>query len=310
MTHHRVYHSNPPYHSPVTNHSYTYQAASTSQLPLSASDVPDLYYEQGYRTPSVTSLDMLSTPPRHSQTPWMQEYHNDVRENSVSYMSSWPMNSCQSKRPTIAPIDTNFNWSLHDTTESPPMPTSHGKFNRSHRVAGGPRSSYTHTFADNDPSMSFSLAAMPDSSALSALLLPPIAPLSDPYPITPPSHQSATTTTQAPLKLHQPRPSRRIPIISLSNLASACDDFAISTRVQEPNRHASEQPPSPLSLDYNRASSMLSLPAADGGNTQQLKYMLYPISDVYSPTFGVGFDGHSGKAILCNCGCMESYTFR
>ncbi|KAF8807989.1 hypothetical protein BYT27DRAFT_7190084 [Phlegmacium glaucopus] len=298
------------------NHPYTYQyqAASTSQMPLSASDVPDLYYEQGYRTPSsVTSLDMLSTPPRHFQTPWMQEYHNDVRENGVSYMSSWqssPMDSCQSKRPTVAPIDTNFTWSLHDTTDSSPMHyNSNGEFNRSHQVARGHHSSYPQTFVDNDPSMSLSLNAMPDSSALSALLLPPIASsssISDPYTITPPSHQLATTTNQAPLKLHQPRPSRRIPIISLSNLASACDDFAISTHVKEPKRQASEEVPSPVSTGFNRVS----YPVADGRNNQHLKYMLYPANDMYSPTFAAGFDGHCGKAILCNCGCMESYTFR
>jgi hypothetical protein len=110
------------------------------------------------------------------------------------------------------------------------------------------------------------------------------------------------------LKLHQPRPSRRIPIISLSNLASACDD--ISNQVQEPRRHASEEAPFPLSLDFNTISSMLSLPAVDGDNTHHLKYIPYPTtSNVYSPTYGVGYDGHSGKAILCNCGCMESYTF-
>ena len=295
------------------NHPYTYQAASTSQVPLSA-DVPDLYYEQGYRTPSsVTSSDMLSTPPRHSQTPWMQEYYNDVRENSVSYTSSWqqtPMNSSQSKRPTVAPIHTNFNWSLQNTMEASPMPfTSNGESNRAHRAAAGHRSSYPQTFVDNNPTTSSNLTA--DSSTLPALRLPPITPSSsilDPYTTTPPSQPPATTTNQAPLKLHQPRPSRRIPIISLSNLASACDDFVSPTHIQESKRHVSEAR-SPLS-DFNRVSSMLSLPAVDGGNTQHLKYMLYPTSDVYSPTFRVDFDGHSGKAILCNCGCMESYTFR
>jgi hypothetical protein len=291
MTHYRAsYRSNLPYHSPVPVMSH-YQAASTSQVPLSA-DVPDLYYEQGYRTPSVTSSDMSSTPPHHLQTPWTQEYHNDVRENSL-YMSSWqssPMNSYQSKRPLVAPIDTH-SWSLYDDTlESSSMPfASKGEFNRAHQVAGG--STYSQTFVDNDP-----INAMPpDSSALSASLPP-----SDLN--TPPSHPP-----QAPLKLHQPRPSRRIPIISLSKLASACDNLL--THVQEPKRNASEEV-SPLSVDFSRVSSMLSLPAVDGGNTQHLKYMLYPPSDVYSPTYGVGFDGHSGKAILCNCGCMESYTFR
>jgi hypothetical protein len=308
MTHHRAsYRPHPPYRSPAMNH-YRDQAASTSQLSLST-DVPDLYYEQGYRTPSsVTSSDMLSTPPRYLRTPWMPD---DVRENGASYMSSWqsiPMDSCQSKRPIVAPINTNFNWSLRDTTESSSMPfTSNGEFNPAHQVAGGYRSSYPHTFVDNDPTMSFSLTVIPGSSALSASL-PPITPSSsipDPYTIPAPSHPPATRPNQAPLKLHQPRPSRRIPIISLSNLASACDDFA-TTHVKEPKRHATEES---LSLDFNRVSS-LSTPAVDGDNTHHLKYMLYSTSDVYSPMYGVGVDGHSGKAILCNCGCMESYTFR
>ena len=294
MTHHRATHRpNPPYHSPlrVMNH---YQAASTSQVPLSA-DLPDLYYEQSYRTPSVTSSDMLSTPPRHSQTPWMQEYYNDVRENSVSYMSSWqssPMDSRQSKRSTVAPIDTSFNWGLYETS-----PTSNVESNRVHQFADGHRPTDSHPFLDNNPTMA---SSMPDS--LAALL--PSSSISDPS--TPSSYPPTATINQTPLKLHQPRPSRRIPIISLSNLASACDDLA--TQVQEPKRHASEEVP--LSLDFNRISSMLSLPAVNGGNTHNLKYMLYPTGDVYSPTYGVGFDGHSGKAILCNCGCMESYTFR
>jgi hypothetical protein len=291
MTHHGAsyYHSNLPYYSPVRpmNH---YQAASTSQVSSSA-DVPDLYYEQGYRTPSVTSSDMLSTPPRHSHTPWMQEYHNDVRENSVSYMSSWQsslMDSCRSKRPTVAPIDTNFNY----TSRFSPMP-----FTSAHQVPGGLRSTYSHTFVDNDPIIGY-------SSALPASL--PSSSSSDP---SIPSHPPATIINQAPLKLHQPRPSRRIPIISLSNLASACDNFAT---VQEPKQRSTLEetlPVSPLSLDSNRVSSMLSPPAVDGGNDQHLKYLLYSTNDVYSPTYGVGFDG-SGKAILCNCGCMESYTFR
>ena len=298
MTHHRAsYRSNPPYHSPLMPLN-RYQAASTSKVPLSASaDVPDLYYEQGYRTPSsVTSSDMLPTPPRHWQTPW-QEYYNDVPDNNVSYMSSWQsstMNACQSKRPTVAPIETSFNWSA---TESSPMSlTSDGEFSRAHQPTGGHRSSYSHTFVGNDPTMSFSFASMPDSSAITSSIS-----ISDPY--MPPSHPPAPIINQTPLKLHQPRPSRRIPIISLDNLASACDDLANSTHVQEPKRHASEEALSPL-------SSMLSLPAVDGGNMQQPKYMLYPTGDVYSPTYGVGFDGHSGKAILCSCGCMESYTFR
>ena len=295
MTHYKR--PNLPYHPPVRVMNHHYQAASTSsQVPLSA-DVPDLYYEQGYRTPSVTSSDMLSTPPRHSQTPWMQEYHND---NSVSYMSSWqwfPTNPSQSKRPTVAPIDTNLNlnWSVYDSS-------SKGEINGAHQVAGhgAHRSTYSYTFVDNDPTIGLmSITAMPDSSALPALLPP--SSISD-------ASTPSQTPNQPPLKLHQPRPSRRIPIISLSDLASACDD-PLTNHVQDPKRNASEEALSapPLSLDFK---SMLSLPAVDAGNTQQLKYMLYPTSDVYSPTYGVGFDGHSGKAILCNCGCMESYTFR
>ena len=308
MTLHRGSHRsrNPPYHSPirVMNH---YQSASTSssQVPLSA-DLPDLYYEQGYRTPSVTSSDMLSTPPRHSQTPWMQEYPNDVRENSVAYMSSWqtsPMDSCQSKRPTVAPIDTSFNWGLYDTS---PMSYTSNEFNRVHEVANGHRATHSHPFTDNDPTMGFS--SMSDSSSTALI---PSSSISDPSTslshIMDPS-TSSSHINQPPLKLHQPRPSRRIPIISLSNLASACDDLA--THVQEPKRHASEEAPFPLSLDFNRIPPMMSPPAVDGGNTHQLKYMLYPTSNVYSPTYGVGYDGHFGKAILCNCGCMESFTFR
>ena len=303
MTLHRATHrSDPPYHSPLRpmNH---YQRASTSQVPLS--DLPDLYYDQGYRTPSVTSSDMLSTPPRHSQTPWMQEYHNDVRENTVSYMSSWQssaMSPCQSKRPTVAPIDTNFNWGLYDTS---PMSYTSNEFNRINQVADGHRSTHSHPFVDNNPTMGFT-SSMPDSSSIPLL---PSSSISDPS--TSPSHidpsSSSSNINQPPLKLHQPRPSRRIPIISLSNLASACDD--IDTQAQEPKRHASEEAPFPLSFDFNRISNTLSFAAVDGGNTHHLKYMPYPTSNVYSPTYGVGYDGHSGKAILCNCGCMESYTF-
>lgn len=302
MTHYRRPNL-PYYHSPVRVMSHHYQAASTSsQVPLSA-DVPDLYYEQGYRTPSVTSSDMLSTPPRHSQTPWMQEYHNDMREDSVSFMSSWQWstNSSRSKRPPVTPIDTNLNlnWGVYDSS-------SRREFNGVHQIAGhgAHRSTYSHTFVDNDPTMGLmSFTAMPDSAALPTLL-PPSA-------ISDPSTSPSQSPNQPPLKLHQPRPSRRIPIVSLSDLASACDN-PLTNHVQDPKRNAEEEALSvpPLSLDFNGVSSMLSLPAVDGGNTQHLKYMLYPTSDVYSPTYGVGFDGHSGKAILCNCGCMESYTFR
>ncbi|TFK77498.1 hypothetical protein BDN72DRAFT_873774 [Pluteus cervinus] len=142
-------------------------------------------------------------------------------------------------------------------------------------------------FASNHPSTAVA------STSLSNALSPPKV--------------SPTPRIQPPIKLHHPRPSRRIPIISLSELASASADALVS-----PSAHATTEV-SPISPPRQTAYRSYDAPAKpDDLHSRRPAPQLTtsswsPIGDYYSdqiscePTQRDGF-------LLCSCGCMESYT--
>jgi hypothetical protein len=127
---------------------------------------------------------------------------------------------------------------------------------------------------------------------------------------------------QPPLKLHQPRPSRRIPIISLDELASASEGVLQPVRRRKYSKpsHSSGPYPrspvealSPLPLDCHGFSPVLE--KREIGHISTSKISSYqpsrphPISNPgLSALFRPG--GLPTKVITCSCGCMESYTIQ
>ena len=94
---------------------------------------------------------------------------------------------------------------------------------------------------------------------------------------------------QQPLVIHQPRPYRRIPIVSLSQLASACEE--VETK---PPQSDSALSPLPFEyLDFNINSSA-------SGTRQLMSQHSFPFLA----------DKMQDRTFLCACGCMEHYIRR
>lgn len=109
-----------------------------------------------------------------------------------------------------------------------------------------------------------------------------------------PSLPSPSVAAQPPLIIHQPRPYRRIPIISLSQLASACDDI-----VTKPSPKQTALSPLPFEyLDFNIE------PLSAGVRQPQIYPYLSPCNAYKSPTM---VPKNSDRTILCPCGCMGHY---
>lgn len=122
---------------------------------------------------------------------------------------------------------------------------------------------------------------------------------------------SPELTVRTPFTLHQPRPSRRIPIVSLSELALACDDFAQSPSMQS---LPYQELLSPLTLDFPAKYTSVYSPEHPSllGETRiegprfAHQEQKYPHQFHTAPTYYVG--DRSEEVVLCSCGCMESYV--
>ncbi|KAF5312137.1 hypothetical protein D9619_002723 [Psilocybe cf. subviscida] len=128
---------------------------------------------------------------------------------------------------------------------------------------------------------------------------------SAPYPSPPP-------TATPPLKIHQPRPSRRIPIISLSHLASTCDTYPIYPPPQEPTGGISaEVKPAVATLGRSRRQDTKPyLPITSHRANAQFKSSRQQSQSshrVYHPHFSVGTNTGPGQVAQCPCGCMQSF---
>lgn len=91
------------------------------------------------------------------------------------------------------------------------------------------------------------------------------------------------------LPLHQPRPSRRIPIISLSQLASACENTEPASR---------------------RTSAAALKPRTEvlPSDSWQSPYPNYDHDKVFFASSTIREDNKIGRVLQCSCGCMETYA--
>ncbi|KAF9486360.1 hypothetical protein BDN70DRAFT_987937 [Pholiota conissans] len=199
----------------------------------SAYDLPDLYYDHHDlpSPPSATSSNIISTPPLDWQQPWLSdEVSYQQQQQQQQQQPPWQSSPLVAARPMVHPIDTECNWIYQQQHSGALEPSSilFSSYKQPHHASSSLSLSSTihssqarQTQTHASGFISSSGAALPSSSPLSApttvspsaLTLYPSAAVSPPYQGT-----SASTTS---LKLHQPRPSRKIPIVSLSELATA-----------------------------------------------------------------------------------------
>ncbi|KAJ3575233.1 hypothetical protein NP233_g1243 [Leucocoprinus birnbaumii] len=109
------------------------------------------------------------------------------------------------------------------------------------------------------------------------------SPLELSNPLPPPIQPSPS------LPLHQPRPSRRIPIVSLSRLASAAEKMDTTRR---PNVSRQRKDSSPR--------------IAHSSNVRPTPYFRSERDRSYVTVSRE--DSAAGRFVQCNCGCMKSYA--
>jgi hypothetical protein len=121
-------------------------------------------------------------------------------------------------------------------------------------------------------------------------------------------------TIRTPITVHQPRPSRRIPIVSLSELASACDDFSMSPTsknafYQKPFRELLSPLTTNISTNYTSPYSPMHSSFLD---EMGIEGAPFPVPFVFEEKNAYTAPTHlfngSEEVVICSCGCMGSYT--
>lgn len=252
----------------------TFPSSSTSRI--LPSDLPDLYYEYGLATPpSASSSEAICTPPLGGQasafswepaaTTTAGPDNAPATARALTFQSSMSNSGMQLRsNPSGANFDPHFRqfsgldqtsgrFIGQDDTEEPQLqkPELYSQ-----------ELILTHSLLD-----------------VSTGFISPAATLLNPVTPMPP-----VAGSQTPLKLHQPRPSRRIPIVNLDQLACASETPSSQEETPKPENSSSR------SIQSQRPD--------------QLPVQLHPISGVYYPN-----QGDSQRSLSCLCGCMESYTF-
>ncbi|TFK41941.1 hypothetical protein BDQ12DRAFT_677422 [Crucibulum laeve] len=293
------------------------EAHSQSPILLSI-EVPELHHDAYFSSPPSASSDMIVTPPVdwHEFPCQMTDTASGLNLNgSSSTVASispqwalWPLSDpCQSFQ-TSQLLPSELSCTAVDKTQWNTIQGQHAMSAQTHLFQKYNSYSEHSEMAHNliSPRCAQTYYAQHDyqshvpSTKMSSNIRHSEVSLSSPYSLP---------ITQPTLKLHQPRPFRHIPIISLAELASVCDKPAEPTHEPHP------------SLSFDRHSPLLSNPLISHQNkaNTHAQGALYPpcvqqMQDAYSPPFiamhNAPRDHHNvpAQTILCSCGCMESYT--
>lgn len=103
----------------------------------------------------------------------------------------------------------------------------------------------------------------------------------------------------------QPRPSRRIPIVSLSALASACDDLH-NYLYSDSEKHQPDFPSPPTQDFFARYTPPFIRP--DPCLPDFDIPLEYASSGKYISSARIYNDGIGLEGVICSCGCMESFA--
>lgn len=322
---------------------------SSRYVDTMASDIPELSHDRDHATPhSATSSNMIPTPVYDWKMPLGEDFVDCKSVHLLPTLEDWPPSveglfpnsfssppQSQLSSPSVAqessldPLDeldwekptfnpdlsptfsTTSSYSMEDLTHSPQRPISLLKHvYPSSANTDTPCNQYIR-FSPAQASTTNLLASTSNTVSPSVLS----------------SASSSTTSspirhTQAPLKLHQPRPSRRIPIISLDELASASEGVLQPVRrrkYSKPSHYSGPYPRSPvealspLPLDCHGFSPVSE--KREFGHLSTSKISSYQPSrppPISNPSLSALFrsGGLPTKVITCSCGCMESYTIQ
>lgn len=310
----------------------TSSAPTHSQLPLSiqtdcyhqggysqvtASDVPDLFYDNeqydsGYTSPpSAASSSLMPTPLYDWDMPLPTDgppsLSNKQKPPAMGYsLEQWPSSVYENDSPY-------HHWDYHPSSSyrypdelgweqgyKPEEPTScyHHSAAPSHcdshsqPISNSHSTSATYDTQHHKPFIPASSSSVSSASS-STTISPSILMFAQSASSTATSTPTSAVSHLRPTQLHHPRPSRRIPIISLAELASASDEV-LQKRILKTHSKSPLPTLSPLPIECHDF---------DLG----FEYRFDPFStQSYSTTFGSSGPLH--EAITCTCGCMGSYV--
>lgn len=295
---------------------------------IAANDIPDLFYDHdqydaGYTSsspPSAASSSLMPTPLYDWDMPLPVDGSPSLSTKqtlaSASYsMDQWPLSAHDiyplwdsSSSSKASQYQTSSAYEYPDEPGCEKQLHTPGNLASSlHELAAPSHSSDSHSVPistahppsatyDTQHHKQFIPASSSPSSASSSTISPSV--------LMPPQNiSSAATSTPAsaisqlsPTQLHHPRPSRRIPIISLAELASA-SGTVLQKKVPQGRKKSPRHALSPLPIECNNFAP---------GFARQHRYDPYLWS---VPSSGASMFSRRGvAAITCSCGCMGSYA--
>lgn len=259
--------------------SFVYGSPSSSSSVVLPSDLPDLYYEYDMATPpSTSSSELIYTPPQVGQSTALPHWDPSAFDNALTISfaqqltlppspSIIPMH--QRPRGTVAPINKNLDSAFYQ----------YSAMNPTHSPAVFAARDGTTELRESVSFQQGLLLTQPLTDATTNCVSPAALIANPPIAIAP------TSIQHTPLKLHQPRPSRKIPIVNLDRLASSYETSPGAKTVKSKDHESIKQNSSSAKRPYC---------------SNQVDSKLFP------EITNQGID----RIILCPCGCMESYPFR
>jgi hypothetical protein len=270
-------------------------------------DLPELPHDSDFSTPpSASSSRMIDTPPHHWHVPLAVEgdFSVEARGNSPYLVPTHLSKDTKHHRPWSETAVSDNYWDRQQDRGqiSMSLDLAPNELSSEHTIYPPP-SSYSSYPSQSHFDTRRKLSIVPQTLMLPSLPSipaesPPNSSIAPSKSSWPPSH-----ATQVPIKLHQPRPSRRIPIVSLDELASISENFILPPHKTSHPANSPVEALSPLPFDFHHQSFESNRTC--GGGLQSKNDIFCPKFSMLRPPDG----GEPSQVILCSCGCMETYTF-
>ena len=272
-------------------------------------DLPELPHDSDFPTPpSASSSRMIDTPPHYWHAPLAveeEDFSAEARGNSPYLKSTQLSKDTEHHRPWSETAMSDNYWDRERECGRIPisLDLAPNELSSEHTIFSPPSSysSYPHqTHFDTHRKLSI---------GPKTLMLPPLPSIPAESPsnssIAPSTSSWPSHATQVPIKLHQPRPSRRIPIVSLDELASISENFILPPHKTCHLANSPVEALSPLPFDFHHQSFESNHARICEGGLQSKSDNFCPKFSMLRPPDG----GEPRQVILCSCGCMETYTF-
>jgi len=273
--------------------------------PTLFTDLPELPHSDFPTPPSASSSRMIDTPPHYWNALLAVEegdFSAETRGNSP-YLIATQLSKDKHHRPWSETAVSDNYWDRQQERRQIPMSLDLAPNElSSEHTTFSPPSSYSSYPPQTHFDTHRKLPIGPQTLMLPSLPSIPAPPNSS---ITPSTSSWPSHAAQVPIKLHQPRPSRRIPIVSLDELASVSENFILPPHKTCHLANSPVEALSPLPLDFHHQSFESNHARICEGGSQSKNDIFCPKFSMLRPPDG----GEPCQVILCACGCMETYTF-